>query len=97
MLRFHIFHVVIAVFIFAQSTIALASCSCQCVNGEVTAICSSTLDIEPICSPRICPLDSPSIKPLDSLSLPPLGTSSCSQERVYNEDSGKYEWEEVCN
>ena len=32
---------------------AYASCQCVCMNEEVRAVCSSTLDIEPICPPRI--------------------------------------------
>jgi len=52
-----------------------AGCICQCVNGTVTPICSSTFDISPICSPAICPITPPSIAPINPLRIPPIGTS----------------------
>lgn len=73
-----------------------AGCQCVCMNGNVEAVCSSTLDIKPICPPRVCPIVTPSIKPLPSLKIPPLGTSHCSHEQVYNKSTHRYEWNEVC-
>ena len=72
-----------------------ASCVCACVDGEMRALCTSTLDLEPFCM-GICPLTNPSIKPLDSLELPPLGTTNCTNRQVYNSWTKKYEWERVC-
>jgi len=75
---------------------ALADCQCVCMNGQVQALCTSTLDIKPICSSRICPLQAPSIKPIQTPSIPPIGTNSCSQQQVYNEYTKRYEWKNVC-
>ena len=75
---------------------AFADCSCVCINGEVRAVCSSSLDIEPICPPRICPITPPSIPPIQTPRIPPIGTTNCVQKQVYNEYTRQYEWKEVC-
>jgi len=87
---------VISVMIILAASFAGADCKCLCINGEVQAVCSSSLDLQPLCPPRICPLTPPSIEPLKLPSLPPLGTSKCVQQQVYNERTGRYEWREVC-
>ena len=86
----------IALSVIASATSAPASCTCSCVNGEPTALCTSTLDIEPICAPRVCPINPPSIRPLAPLALPPLGARNCQMEQVYNERTFRYEWRRVC-
>ena len=73
-----------------------ASCRCVCMNGEVRAVCSSTLDIEPVCPPRVCPIVPPSVEPIQRPKIPPVGTSSCVQKQIYNEYTRRYEWKEVC-
>jgi hypothetical protein len=73
-----------------------AACTCQCVNGEVQPLCTSSLDLPPICAPRICPLTPPAIQPIERPTLPPLGTSSCSQQQVLNPSTGRYEWRTIC-
>ncbi len=73
-----------------------AGCVCRCVNGEVQAMCSSTLDIEPICAPAICPIVPPAIRPIDPPTLPPIGTSSCRSEQVLNPYTRQYEWRQIC-
>jgi hypothetical protein len=80
---------------FAQP--ATAGCVCQCVNGQVQAICQSAIDLKPMCSPTLCPLVPPSLKPIDSPRLPPLGTTHCHNQQVWNPQSGKYEWQQLCN
>lgn len=75
---------------------AQAACTCQCVNGRVQPICERPLDLPPICSPRICPIETPSVRPLDLPQLPPLGTTNCKQQRVYNDDKGRWEWVTLC-
>ena len=75
---------------------AKADCVCSCVNGENIALCSSTLDIEPICPPKICPIVPPSIRPIETPSIPPIGTTSCRNEQVYNQYTRRYEWQRVC-
>jgi hypothetical protein len=45
---------------FALTSQARAECTCQCVNGRMQPLCSSSLDLPPICPPAICPIISPS-------------------------------------
>lgn len=78
------------------TNVALADCQCVCMNGEVRAICSNSLDIEPICPPRVCPITPPSVEPIQIPRVPPIGTTSCVQKQVYNEYTRRYEWKEVC-
>jgi len=78
---------------FAQKT---SSCHCACVNGEVKALCSSSIDLPPVCGPSFCPIVPPSIKPVEPLRVPPVGTSNCRLKQVYNEHTKKYEWKSVC-
>jgi hypothetical protein len=73
-----------------------AECVCRCVNGEVKAICRSTLDIAPICAPTICPIVPPSIAPIPAPTVPPIGTKQCRPEQVYNPITRQYEWKSIC-
>jgi hypothetical protein len=75
---------------------SFASCQCVCVEGQVQAICSNTLDVRPICAPRVCPIPPPSIQPIQQPRVTPVGTKSCTQKQVYNEESRRYEWKEIC-
>jgi hypothetical protein len=88
--------VVAALGVLAIASIANAACQCVCMNGEVRAVCSSTLDVEPICSPRVCPITTPSVEPIQRPRVPPIGTSKCVQRQIYNEYTHRYEWREVC-
>jgi len=63
-------------------TNSYAGCRCVCMDGQVQAVCSSTLDIAPICTPRICPIETPSIAPIRTPKVPPIGTSGCVQKNV---------------
>ena len=74
----------------------MADCTCECVDGKVVAVCESSIDLPPICPPRICPLDVPAIEPIKSPRVPPVGTTDCYQKRVYNRYTGRYEWKEIC-
>ena len=74
----------------------IADCQCVCMEGEVQAVCSSTLDIKPICAPRVCPITPPAVEPVQTPRVPPIGTKTCVQKQVYNEITGAYEWKEVC-
>jgi hypothetical protein len=76
---------------------AQAGCTCTCVNGQPQAICSSTLDLPPLCPPRICPIVPPAVRPIDPPRLPPLGTSRCRSEQVWNPASRRYEWQRLCD
>ena len=74
----------------------MAECTCECVDGKVVALCENSLDIQPICPPRICPIVSPSIEPIQTPRIPPIGTTDCYQRQVYNKRTGEYEWKEIC-
>lgn len=86
----------LAVLAILPTYAANASCRCVCMNGKVRVVCSSTLDIEPICSPRVCPIVPPSVEPIQRPRFPPVGTSNCVQKQIYNERTRRYEWKEVC-
>lgn len=77
-------------------TSARAGCSCQCVNGQMQALCESAIDIRPICPPTICGIVPPSIRPIETPMIPPIGTRSCRKEQVQNRYTGMYEWQTIC-
>lgn len=79
-----------------SSTNTDASCVCRCVNGEMQALCSSSIDLPPICPPTVCPITPPSIAPIQTPRVPPIGTTVCRQAQVFNQRTGQYEWREVC-
>jgi hypothetical protein len=87
--------VAIFAFLMAQSD-SFATCQCHCVNGEVEAICTSSIDIKPICASKICPFAPPNIKPIEPLTLPPPGMTSCEMKQVLDTNSNKYQWKRVC-
>jgi hypothetical protein len=74
----------------------MAECTCECVNGQQQALCESAIDLKPICPPKICPQTSPQVQPIDPPRVPPLGTKNCEQKQVWNPQTLKYEWQEVC-
>ena len=90
-----IFTFVLFAFLLMSNNV-YASCYCACVNGQVQAICQSSIDLQPICSPTICPIVPPSIQPIGSPTIPPIGTQECHQAQVYNPNTGRYEWQTVC-
>lgn len=87
----------VAALVFAFPMAAFAECQCMCVNGSVQAMCSSAIEVRPICAPRICPITSPSVQPIEAPRVPPIGATSCHQEQVLNEYTQRYEWHEVCH
>ena len=84
------------VFDLALITQARASCECACVGGRMQPVCSSSIDLPPLCPPTLCALPPPSIAPLPEARLPPLGTSRCSQRQVLNPQTQQYEWRSLC-
>ena len=91
------FRMMSSVFVFLLvSTQVYAECSCECVDGQVQAICENPLEIQPICFPRMCPGELPIIKPLSLPVIPPVGTRDCRQERVYDPSTHTYGWETLC-
>jgi len=86
------------VFVFlACPAVAFADCQCTCVNGDVRAICSSSIDLEPICPPRVCPIVPPSVQPVNPPRVPPVGTSRCYQRQIWDEQRHRYVWRQVCS
>lgn len=87
----------VAVFylLFITCGAAKADCICQCVNGSMQPICSSSIDLPPICPPTLCPMMAPSIPPISAPGLPPLGTTYCRQARVCDQ-FGNCRWQEIC-
>jgi hypothetical protein len=86
----------IALVLLMSSNESRAACSCECVNGSVQAICSSSIDVRPVCAPRVCPVRTPSVRPIDPPTVPPVGTSFCRSEQVLNPQTNRYEWKRVC-
>ena len=80
----------------AVPTWSYASCVCRCVDGEMTPICTSSIDIRPLCPPTICPLVPPSIQPIQPPVIPPIGTTRCEQKQVWSEAQHRYVWREIC-
>lgn len=91
--KFAIYSIIFSIFTFSK---AYSSCICKCVNGQNIPICSNTMELAPICPPKICPLRSPSIKPTENLIIPPIGTQNCSKEQVFNSFTARYEWKNLC-
>lgn len=73
-----------------------AACVCRCVDGEVRALCSSSIDVPPICAPRVCQITPPSVAPIQVPRVPPVGTTECRMAQVLNPRTQRYEWREVC-
>ncbi|MGO4714923.1 hypothetical protein [Bradyrhizobium sp. 2TAF24] len=73
-----------------------AACVCRCVDGQMQPLCNNTIDIPPVCMPTVCGIVPPSVAPIDMPRIPPLGASSCSQRQVQNPNTGRYEWQRVC-
>jgi hypothetical protein len=59
------------------------------------ALCQSSIDLEPICAPRICPIVTPGIPPIATPMVPPIGATSCAPEQVFN--GSTYEYRTVCH
>jgi len=89
--------------LFATTVLLLASfathagCQCSCVGGLPQPVCSSPLDVKPICANRACPPAPPSLAPPIEPRVPPVGASKCVQKQVLNEKTGRYEWKEICS
>jgi hypothetical protein len=84
----------ICAILMALANSAQAACVCRCVDGQMQPICSSTLDIAPMCM-GICGAPPPSIAPIAPLGLPPLGTTDCRMAQVCSPFAG-CRWQRVC-
>jgi hypothetical protein len=78
------------------ATVASGNCVCACISGEVQAICQSSIDVEPICAPRVCPIAPPAIEPITAPRVPPVGTSECGPRLVYDDENDQYVWTTLC-
>ena len=87
----------IAFLLFLTPTVALAECICSCVNGQVQPICSTAIEVRPVCGPRVCPIVPPSVQPIPAPRVPPIGTSKCGPKQVWNPSTGMYEWRVICS
>ena len=92
-MRYAIFALLATLGLIAE---AGAACVCRCVNGEMQPLCSSSIDLPPICPPTVCPIAMPSVAPLNPPTVPPIGTTSCRQAQVCN-TFGQCRWQQVCN
>jgi hypothetical protein len=75
---------------------AEAGCYCACMNGANQPICSSAIDVRPICGPAICPIEPPAISPILPLKIPPLGTQTCVPQQVWDQNLRQYVWKRIC-
>ena len=90
---------ILAILVFAALSfpaIARATCVCRCVDGEMVPICTSSIEVPPICPPTICPLVPPSVRPIEPPVVPPVGTTRCEQKQVWSETQKRYVWREIC-
>lgn len=85
----------LAAALLSTATAVRADCICECVNGAMQPVCSSSIDVPPICPPRVCPIAPPSIPPIDPPVVPPVGTSDCRSRRVCDE-WGHCTWRMMC-
>ena len=76
---------------------AMANCVCECVDGQVQVLCENATDRRPYCQYQTCPTVNYSTPPVGSQGALPLGTTSCQPTQVYNWQTRRYEWTEVCN
>lgn len=91
------YKIIIMLFIFLFfSNNSYANCVCSCVNGQNIPICSNSIDVRPVCPPKVCPIVPPSVVPVNTPRVPPVGTSKCTQHQVYNNYTGQYEWKQLC-
>jgi hypothetical protein len=84
------------IIVLALAAQAKASCVCRCVDGSVHALCSSAVDIAPICPMIPCGIPPAAIAPIKPPRVPPVGTFQCQQQQVQNPVTLQYEWHRVC-
>lgn len=80
------------------SGVATADYVCQCVNGELAAIVSGNISVQPVCAPRVCPAPpgTSSMARNMQVSAQGGGGSDCAPRQVMDTVSGKYEWKVLC-
>jgi hypothetical protein len=90
--------IALVLFFFAPTTTAFADCRCLCVNGELAAICTGNLSVQPTCAPRLCPAVGGSVSMAQNRQASAQGGSGsgCAPRQVLDPVSGKYEWQVLC-
>ena len=86
--------VIMAFALCAFSSQVQAGCTCQCVDGQMQPLCSSSLDIALTCM-GICGLVVPSVAPINPPRIPALGATSCRQAQICDQ-FGNCRWQQVC-
>ena len=84
------------------STSASAACRWVWVDHDFNTatpaiqqqVCDSSIDLPAIQSPSIRPIQTPQIRPIPSIGIPPIGTTSCSDQSVY--ENGRWVTKRVC-
>ena len=89
--------IALLVFLITFSSSAFANCSCQCVNGELAAICTGNVNVQPTCAPRACPPAPASVSmAIQPVSSQGAGGSTCAPVQVLNPVSRQYELKVLC-
>jgi len=84
-------------FAFPRTSAAAPDYVCQCVNGELAAIVSGNIAVNPVCAPRTCPAPTSSLPAARSLQASAKsGGSDCAPQQVMDLVSGQYEWKVLC-
>ena len=86
------------------STGASAACKIVWVDHDYNSltpavkkqVCDSSLDLPAINNPGIQPIQQPKIKPIEPVGIPPLGTTQCSTQQVYNQQTMRWEQKRLC-
>lgn len=79
---------------FGSQPANYSGCSCTCVDGKMTQLCTSATSVGRICS-GTCPSVSNHYQPTN-VDVPPAGTELCEYRQVFNSQKGKYETASVC-
>lgn len=85
-------------FSLAFTSTAFADCRCLCINGELAAICTGNVSVQPTCAPRVCPAVGGSVTMVQNRQASAQGGSGsgCAPRQVLDPVSGKYEWQVLC-
>jgi len=86
----------VLVLLAALSGAAGAACVCRCLDGKAQPVCSSSTDIPPLCNTTACPMSPPRVSPQDALQPKPTVKPGCKIRQVYNPETGRHEWGQIC-
>lgn len=86
----------VALCLVAAPSPAFARCNCACVDGDMQPICTTSIEITPICPPSVCPLAPLAVTPIQPPTIPPVGASYCYPAQVLNPHIKRYQWQQLC-